>query len=127
MKNRMTKTTTIDEYIANFPPEIQALLQQIRRTIREAAPLAGEKIGYGIPTFTLNGNLVHFAGFKTHLSFFPTSSGVEHFKDELTAYQTSRGTIQFPLDQPIPFDLIRRITLFRVEENMRRAAAHRKK
>jgi uncharacterized protein YdhG (YjbR/CyaY superfamily) len=111
----------IDAYIAAFPPDIQAILQQIRQTIKAAAPDATEKISYQIPTFYLKGNLVHFAAFKDHFAFFPTSSGVEKFKDELTAYELSRGTIRFPLGKPIPFDLITRITKFRVVENLERA------
>lgn len=107
----------IDEYIAAFPQDIQEILQKIRATIREAAPQARETISYQMPTFTLKGNLVHFAAFKRHIGFFPTPSGVEQFKDELTGYKTSKGTIQFPLGQPIPYDLIRRIVLFRVQEN----------
>jgi uncharacterized protein YdhG (YjbR/CyaY superfamily) len=109
------KPTTIDAYIAAFPPEVQAKLQEIRQTIRLAAPEATEAISYAIPTFKLNGrNLVHFAAFKNHLSFFPTGSGVEAFQQELSAYTISKGTIQFPLDQPVPLDLIRRITAYRV-------------
>lgn len=110
--------TTIDDYIALYPPEIQHILTAIRATIRAAVPEAGEKIGYGIPTFTLHGNLVHFAAFKNHISFFPAPSGIQQFRAELSGYKLSKGTIQFPLDQPIPYDLIRRITLFRREENL---------
>ncbi len=109
--------TNIDEYITMFPDEIQDKLQAIRRVIREAAPDATEKISYQIPTFYLNGNLVHFAGFKDHISFFPTGEGVEAFKDELKGYKISKGTIQIPLDQPLPLDLIRRITEHRVAMN----------
>ncbi len=109
--------TNIDEYITMFPDEIQDKLQAIRRVIREAAPDATEKISYQIPTFYLNGNLVHFAGFKDHISFFPTGEGVEAFKDELKDYKISKGTIQIPLDQPLPLDLIRRITEHRVAMN----------
>ena len=115
------KPTTIDEYIALYPPEIQHILNAMRETIRRAAPEAGEKIGYGIPTFTLHGNLVHFAAFKDHVSFFPDPRGIEQFREELAGYKLSKGTIQFPLDQPIPYDLIYRITRFRREENLARA------
>jgi len=117
----------IDTYIANFPSDIQSVLQQIRKTIREAAPEATEKISYQIPTFYLKGNLVHFAAFKDHFAFFPTSSGVEKFKDELSGYKLSKGTIQFPLGKPIPYDLITKITKFRVEENLERAEIKKKK
>jgi len=108
---------TIDEYIASFPPEVQEKLQGIRTVIRKAAPDAEEAIRYGIPTFRQNGsNLVHFAAFKDHLSFFPTSSGVEKFRNELTSYSVSKGTIQFPLTDPVPYDLVERITRFRAGE-----------
>ena len=117
----------IDTYIAAFPSDIQTVLRQIRKTIREAAPEATEKISYQIPTFYLKGNLVHFAAFKDHFAFFPTSSGVEKFKDELSGYKLSKGTIQFPLGKPIPYDLITKITKFRVEENLERAEIKKKK
>jgi uncharacterized protein YdhG (YjbR/CyaY superfamily) len=108
---------TIDAYIAGFPQEVQAILQQVRKTIREAAPDARETINYGIPTFTLRGgNLVHFAAFKKHIWFYPTPSGIERFKEELSAYEGAKGSVKFPLDQPIPYDLIARIVAFRVEE-----------
>ncbi len=118
---------SIDEYIAAYPQDIQEILQKIRAVIRAAAPEAQETISYQIPTFTLKGNLVHFAAFKSHISFFPASSGVEQFKDELAGYKTSKGTIQFPLGQPIPYDLIRRVVLFRAQENLERAQAKAKK
>ena len=111
---------TIDEYIEMFPPDIQSPLQEMRRTIRKAAPEATEAISYQIPTFKLNGNLVHFAAFKDHIGFFPTSSEVAAFEKELSKYKTSKGTIQFPLDKPIPYDLVRKIALFRVKENSAR-------
>ena len=116
------KPATIDAYIAAFPPEIQAILEEIRQTIRTEAPDAVEAISYAIPTFKLNGrNLVHFAAFKNHISFFPTGSGVEAFQKELAAYKVSKGTIQFPMGQPVPLDLIRRITAYRVKAEMERA------
>ena len=114
---------TIDEYIAAFPAHVQAILEQIRMTIRQAAPEAQETISYQIPTFTLKGNLVHFAAFKNHIGFYPTPSGIEQFKGELSAYHGAKGSVRFPLDKPIPFDLIRRIVLVRVQENLDRAAA----
>lgn len=119
--------TTIDEYIAGFPAEVQAILQKVRATIRQAAPDAQEKIGYGIPTFTLHGNLVHFAAYKNHIGFYPAPRGIEKFKDELAAYAGSKGTIQFPLDQLIPYELIRRIVIFRVQDNLEHAALKAKK
>jgi uncharacterized protein YdhG (YjbR/CyaY superfamily) len=117
MNKRWKTAKTIDEYIALFPEDIQARLQKVRSVIRAAAPEATEKISYQMPTFYLNGNLVHFAAFQQHIGFFPTPSGVEHFLGELKAYKTSKGTIQFPLDQDIPFDLIDRIVRFRVKES----------
>lgn len=112
-----TQANDIDAYIAGFPDEIQEILQKVRSTIRQAAPEAKEAIKYGLPTFVLNGNLVHFGGFPKHIGFYPTPSGIEKFKDELAVYKGAKGSVQFPLDQPIPYDLIRRITLFRVQEN----------
>ena len=108
----------IDEYISLFPKEIQDKLKEIRKTIRESAPEASEAISYQMPTFKLNGNLVHFAAFKNHIGFFPTPSGIATFKKELSKYTTSKGTIQFPLDKPIPLDLVRRIVKYRVKENL---------
>lgn len=111
----------IDAYIARYPADVQAKLQKLRATIREAAPGAEEVISYQIPTFRLHGNLVHFAAYKKHIGFYPTSSGIEHFKDELSGFKLSKGTVQFPLDQPIPFGLVTRIVKFRVRENRERA------
>jgi uncharacterized protein YdhG (YjbR/CyaY superfamily) len=130
MKNSPTTKSTytnIDEYIASFPEEIQVILEQVRATIHEAAPDAKETISYQMPAFALEGILVYFAAFKNHIGFFPTASGVAHFEKELMKYKTSKGTIQFPLDRPIPFDLIRKIVLFRVKENLAKAEAKRKK
>lgn len=116
----------MDEYIAGFPPDIQAILQQIRAVIREAAPNATEAISYQMPTFKLNGNLVHFAAHTNHIGFYPTPSGTEKFAQSLASYRTSKGAIQFPLDKPIPYDLIKEITLFRVRENSEKAKAKKK-
>ena len=106
----------IDEYIAAFPPAVQEILQSIREVIRRAAPGAEEAIRYGMPTFRLHGNLVHFAAFKDHIGFFPTPSAIDAFRTELSSYALSRGTVRFPLDQPIPDDLVERMVRFRVEE-----------
>ena len=111
---------TIDEYISMFPDDVRTILNQVRQTIREAAPEAQETINYQMPTFTLNGNLVHFAGFKNHIGFYPTPTGIEAFKDELSAYKGAKGSVQFPLDQPMPLSLIRRIVEYRVKENSER-------
>ena len=125
----MDKNTynNIDEYISTFPGDIQAILQKVRLTIREAAPQAQEAISYQMPTFKLEGNLVHFAAHPKHIGFYPAPSGIEHFQNELTGYVTSKGAIQFPIDQPIPFDLIGRIVKFRVQENLEKAASKKKK
>lgn len=121
MRTAQTASRTIDEYIAGFPPEVQAILEKVRTTIRKAAPRAEETISYQIPTFTLKGNLVHFAAFKKHIGFYPTSTGIETFKDELSVYEGAKGSVKFPLDKPIPFGLISRIVKFRVRENLERA------
>jgi uncharacterized protein YdhG (YjbR/CyaY superfamily) len=113
----------IDEYIAGFPPDVQAILEKVRATIREAAPEAQETINYAIPTFTLKGDLVHFAGFKSHIGFYPTPSGIAKFKAELAGYESAKGSVKFPLEKPVPYELIRAIVEFRVQENLARAEA----
>jgi uncharacterized protein YdhG (YjbR/CyaY superfamily) len=125
-KNKSTPKD-MDEYIAGFPADTQEILEKVRATIREAAPDAKEKISYGIPTFTLRGNLVHFAGYKKHIGFYPTPSGIEKFKEELSVNKGAKGSVQFPLDEPIPYDLIRQIVSFRVNENLERAGREKKK
>ncbi len=115
MPGRST-AATIDEYIAEFPPQTQAVLEQMRALIRASAPDAVETISYAIPTFDLNGHLVHFAGYRNHIGFYPTGRGIEAFRDELASYKGGKGSVQFPLDQPLPVDLIRRIVEFRVAE-----------
>jgi len=118
---------TIDEYIANFPPETQALLQKVRQTIKKAAPKAEEKISYQIPAFTLHGSyLIYFAGYKNHLSLYPAPRGHKEFKDVLAAYAGGKGTVQFPLDEPIPFRLITQIVKFRAKEALIKAKAKAK-
>ena len=121
-----TLNNTIDEYISGFPDDIQTLLQQIRVTIREAAPEAEEAIKYAMPTFVLNGNLVHFAAFKHHIGFYPVPSGIEEFKKELSVYKGAKGSVQFPLDQPMPLELITKIVKFRMSENMKKGKTKRK-
>lgn len=113
----------IDEYIAGFPENIQAILEKIRTTIRKAVPNAEEAIKYQMPTFTLQGNLMHFAAWKNHIGLYPAPMGIEKFKDRLSAYPHAKGSVQFPLDQPIPYDLIGEIAKFRAEENLRKAAS----
>jgi uncharacterized protein YdhG (YjbR/CyaY superfamily) len=119
------KPQTIDDYIAGFPKDIQEILEKIRSTIQKAAPEAKEKISYGMPTFALEGNLVHFAAFKKHIGFYPVPSGIEKFKKELSKYKGAKGSVQFPMDKPIPYDLIRKIVVFRASENRKKSAAHK--
>jgi uncharacterized protein YdhG (YjbR/CyaY superfamily) len=121
MESKKTGFRSIDEYIATFPEEIQTILEEIRETVKAAAPDAEEKISYQIPTFFLKGNLVHFAAFKNHIGFYPTPSGVEAFKEEIARYQGAKGSIRFPLDEPMPLDLITRIVKMRVAENLKKA------
>lgn len=111
------KATNIDEYINGFPEHIRNILQQVRATIQKAAPLAGETISYGIPTFTLNGNLVHFAAFKNHIGFYPAPTAIKEFEKEFSIYKTSKGSVQFPLDKPMPLNLISKIVKYRVKIN----------
>lgn len=113
-----SKPTTIDAYIAGFPEEIQSILEEIRDTIRKAAPFAEESINYAIPTFRQNGNLVHFAAYKKHIGFYATPAGHEAFKDELASYKQGKGSVQFPLEEPMPLDLIARIVQYRVQQNL---------
>lgn len=108
--------TDVDAYIAGFPPDVQATLARVRATIRRAAPAATETIKYGIPTFVLHGNLVHFAAFTRHIGLYPGPSGIEHFAAELSTYTSSKGAVRFPFDRPLPLALIRRIVRFRVRE-----------
>jgi uncharacterized protein YdhG (YjbR/CyaY superfamily) len=117
---------SIDRYIAGFPQDVQIILNKVRSAIQEAAPDAEETINYGIPTFTLKGNLVHFAAYKNHIGFYPAPSGIEKFKNELSVYKGAKGSVQFPLDEPIPLDLISQIVKFRVKENLERAKAKSK-
>jgi uncharacterized protein YdhG (YjbR/CyaY superfamily) len=114
---------TIDEYIASFPSAVQTLLQQVRTTIREAAPEATETIKYAMPTFVLDGNLVYFAAFDKHIGFYATPTGQDAFKEKLSGYKTGKGSIQFPLDKPIPYELIEDMVRFRVKQNKEKAVA----
>jgi uncharacterized protein YdhG (YjbR/CyaY superfamily) len=115
--------TSIDEYIESFPKETQKILKEIRATIKAAAPQAEEKISYQMPTFFLNGNLIHFAAFKNHIGLYPTPSGTEAFKEEIAKYKAAKGSIQLPIDEPMPLKLISRIVKFRVAENLQKAKA----
>jgi uncharacterized protein YdhG (YjbR/CyaY superfamily) len=126
MENKKVGFTSIDDYIATFPEEIQKILEEIRATIKTAAPDAEEKISYQMPTFTLKGNLVHFAAFKKHIGFYPVPTGIEKFKKELSVYEGAKGSIKFPIEKPLPFGLITKIVKFRVKENLERAKTKKK-
>ena len=119
---RANQTTTIDEYIADCPENVQPHLEKVRAAIRKAAPAAEEAIKYSMPTFVLNGNLIHFAGWTNHIGLYPGSKSIEVFKDELTKYEISKGTVRFPLDKPIPYGLIGKITKYCVKRNAEKAA-----
>ncbi len=117
MEPQTIKPKTIDAYISAWPANIQKLLDQVRTTINDNAPPATEKISYGIPTFILNGNLVHFAAFKNHIGFYPGPSGIEAFQNQLSTYVSAKGSVQFPYDRPLPLGLISKIVKYRVKEN----------
>ena len=127
MSTEQTAPKNIDEYIAGFPRDVQEILEEMRMTIGKAAPDAEERVSYQIPTFTLKGNLVHLAAIKKHIGLYPGPTRIEKFKDELSTYARSKGTVRFPFGEPIPFDLIGRIVEFRVSENLDRAEAKQKK
>jgi uncharacterized protein YdhG (YjbR/CyaY superfamily) len=114
------KFQTIDEYITEFPENIQEILEKMRKVIQEAAPEAEEAISYGMPTFKLNGNLVHFAAYKNHIGFYPAPSGINAFKEEISGYKNSKGAVQFPLDKPVPYNLVEKMVIFRVQENLQK-------
>src|SRR5215211_8209711 len=128
VKTAQPAPTTIDAYIAAFPPEVRAILEQIRQVIREVVPNLGETISYGMPTFTLNEKyLVYVAAHKKHIGLYPAPTGVEEFHEAVALYGGGKGTLKFPLDKPMPFDLIRTIVQFRVKEQAEKAAAKAKK
>jgi uncharacterized protein YdhG (YjbR/CyaY superfamily) len=124
-----TKTTfnSIDEYILQFPSEVQEILRMLRKVVKDSAPEAQEKISWQMPTFVLHGNLVHFAAHKKHIGFYPSDTGITAFKEALSQYKASKGAVQFPLDKPIPYELISKIVKFRVAENIKRAEEKLKK
>lgn len=126
MKTAQGSPRSVDEYIAGFPHDVRETLEQIRTAIKKAAPDAKEAIKYRIPTFILNENLLHFAAFKNHVGFYPTPSAIEKFKDELSSYESARGSVRFPLDKPIPLSVIRKIVTFRVKEVRAKSAAKRR-
>ena len=127
MRAKHQQPATIDEYIADFPENVQPHLEKVRAAIRKAAPDAEEAIKYSMPTFVLNGNLIHFAGWSSHVGLYPGSKPIEMFKDELAKYEISKGTVRFPLDKPIPLGLIGKITKYCVKRNSERAAAKKHK
>lgn len=114
MESNKITSESIDEYILKFPPETQEILNMLRKVIKESAPDAKEKISYQMPTFVLHGNLVHFAAYKNHIGFYPTPSGIEAFKHELSEYKGAKGSVQFPIEKPLPYQLISKIVKFRV-------------
>jgi len=123
MENNKHGFTSIDEYIATFPEEVQKKLQELRAVIKAAAPDAQEKISYQMPTFALKGNLIHFAAWKNHIGLYPTPGGTQEFKQELSVYESAKGSVKFPIDEPLPLELISRIVKFRVAENLKKADA----
>lgn len=127
MEGNKVTFESIDDYIATFPSEVQEILKTLRQVIREAAPDAKEKISYQMPVFVLHGNLVYFAAYKKHIGFYPGASGVEAFKAELSEYKGAKGSVQFPIGKPLPYDLISRIVTFRIAENIKKAEAKSKK
>ncbi len=123
----MKSYQSIDEYIADFPAHIQILLTQMRTSIQEASPEATEKISYAMPTFDLGGNLVHFAAFKNHIGFYPSSSGIAAFQDEIAGFKSSKGAVQFPIGEALPLDLVKKIVVFRTQENLMKMASKKTK
>ena len=126
MKAKQTNSRTVDQYIAGFPPEVQKILKRVRSTVRKAAPEAEETFSYRMPSYTLNGKLVYFAAFKKHIGFYPRVTGISKFKHELSAYEGAKGSVRFPFNKPVPFNLISRIVKFRVKENLARAKGKKK-
>jgi len=121
MESKKNTVNSIDEYIAKFPEEVQRILNELRAVIKESAPDAEERISYQMPTFALKGNLVHFAAHKNHIGFYPTPTGIQAFKEELSIYEGAKGSIKFPIDRPLPLELISKIVKFRVTENLKNA------
>lgn len=127
MEQNKTTFNSIDEYILQFPSDIQEILKMLRKVIKESALEAEEKISYQMPTFALHGNLVHFAAHKNHIGFYPAPSGIDAFKNELSEYKGAKGSVQFPIDKPMPYELISKIVKFRVDENIKKAEDKLKK
>ncbi|RUT45342.1 hypothetical protein EJP82_15380 [Paenibacillus anaericanus] len=127
MEDSQITCESIDEYIRKFSPEVQIILESLRKVIKESAPGAEEKMSYQMPTFALHGNLVHFAAYKNHIGFYPTPSGIDAFREELAEYKGAKGSVQFPLEKPLPYELISKIVKFRVDENIKLAEEKKKK
>ena len=127
MKANPSPMESIDEYIAGFPEAVQRVLERVRAVIQAVAPDAQEAIKYRLPTFLLNGNLVHFGAFKNHIGFYPTPSGIEKFKDDLSVYESAKGSVQFPLDEPMPLELIAKIVEFRATEARAKTSGGKKR
>ncbi len=121
VKATSIKFKTVDEYLSSLPANTKNILKELRKTIKQAAPQAEELISYNMPAFKLNGMLVYYAAYKEHIGFYPTPSGIEAFKKELSVYKGAKGTVQFPLDKPMPLDLIIKIVKFRVKKNLEKA------
>lgn len=127
MEENKNKFISIDDYILQFSPEVQKILETLRKVIKESAPDATEKISYQMPTFTLHGNLVHFAAYKKHIGFYPSPTGIAAFQQDLSEYKGAKGSVQFPIDKPIPYELVSKIVKFRVAENLKKAKEKIKK
>lgn len=127
MKTTKIEITSIDQYIQGFPEQVQTILSELRSAIRLAAPHATEKISYQMPCFYFNGNLVHFAAYKHHIGFYPGSRAISAFQEELNDYKTAKGTVQFPIDKPLPLELVKKIVEFRVTENLKKKAKSEKR
>ncbi|MDR7239216.1 iron chaperone [Neobacillus drentensis] len=127
MEENKNKFISIEDYILQFPPEVQEILEKLRKVIKDSAPDATEKISYQMPTFALHGNLVHFAAYKKHIGFYPTPSGIAAFQQNLSEYKSAKGSVQFPIDKPIPYELISKIVKFRAAENIMKAKGKIKK
>ncbi len=127
MEENKTTFNSIDEYILQFSPEVQEILKMFRKIMKEVAPEAEERMSWQMPTFVLHGNLVHFAAHKNHIGFYPAPSGIDAFKQELSGYKGAKGSVQFPLNKPMPYELVRKIVKFRVDENIKIAEDKLKK
>jgi uncharacterized protein YdhG (YjbR/CyaY superfamily) len=122
MEEKSLTHETIDEYIKTFPKDVQSILKELRQVIKAAAPEAEERLSYRMPSFWLNGVLVYFAAFKSHIGFYPTASGIANFKEDLKGYKSAKGSVQFPIEKPLPFKLVSKIVKFKVAENLKKSS-----